>query len=318
MLFLLPLSSSCFAQEPTPVTPPPDTTTAQEKPLPSVPDLLDAVEKHEDDDDKILQQYTYRQHEVVEDFDGKSAVKKTTTYDFDIIPVNGVSVRKLVAKDGKPLTPDEAQKAQDEFDKSTRRRAKDQARQQEKKEQAEREGKSNKDFLTASRILQLGTFSNEHRVLLNGRPTIVLDYAGNREVKSANETEKIVEDLVGTCWIDEQDKVIARAEGRFPADFKIGFGLVADIHQNTTFVYEQQKINGEVWLPKHFEGTGKLSIGVFIVRINGHLNSDFSDYRKFRASATIVGSNGIVDENGKPIPTPPEPDATKPGPPKQP
>ena len=71
------------------------------KPLPPIALLLDDVEKHEDRDDALLQQYTYHRQVVVEEFGGS---KKTTTTDYESIPIDGVRVRKLVARDGKPLS----------------------------------------------------------------------------------------------------------------------------------------------------------------------------------------------------------------------
>jgi hypothetical protein len=186
--------------------------------------------------------------------------------------------------------------------KGVEKAKKNKVKSAEKKEQAEREGKSNDGFLPASRILQLGTFSNERRIMFNGRSTIVLDYTGTKDVKSKNEFEKVVQDLVGTAWIDEQDKVLARAEGHFLADFKIGFGLLADIHKDFHFTLEQRKINGEAWLPKEFDFYGKASVGVFLERINGHTHVESSDYRKFHTSSTIIGTNGAIDDNGNPIP----------------
>jgi hypothetical protein len=275
------------------------------KPLPPVAELLGAVEKHEDRDDALLQHYTYHRRVVMEDFDSKNGVKKTTITDYESIPIEGVRVSKLVARDGKPLTPDEARKADEEFDKAVEKARKNKAESDAKREQAEREGKSNREFLPASRVLQLGTFSNERRIDYNGRPTIVLDFAGNHNAKTQSETEKIVEDLVGTVWIDEQDRVLARVEGHFLADFKIGLGLVLDIHKGLTFTMEQQKINDEVWLTKQIDGFGKASVGVFVVRVNGHTHAEMSDYRKFRTSATIVGSNGVVGADDQPDPRPP-------------
>ena len=162
---------------------------------------------------------------------------------------------KLVARDGKPrsLPILKQRKSMSAFDREIEKARKNKAKFDAKRQQAEREGKSNDEFLPASRILKLGTFSNDRRILFNGRPTIVLDYTGNKDVKSKNEMEKVVQDLVGTAWIDEQDKVLARAEGHFLADFKIGLGLVADIHKDFHFTIEQRKINGEAWLPKEFD-----------------------------------------------------------------
>lgn len=290
-------------------TTPPPTTTDETQPLPPVPNLILAVEKHEDRDDALLQQYTYHLHVIDEEFDGSDAVRKTTTEDYESIPINGVRVRKLVARNGKPLTADEAKKEDADFDKEIEKAKKNKAKYEEKRAQATREGKSNDGFLPASRILALGTFSNERRVMLDGRPTIVLDYAGNRNVKTENSLEKIVEDLVGTVWIDEQDKVLARVEGHFLADFKLGFGLIADIHKGLAFTMQQKKVNGEVWLPQEIDGHGKASILVVVARVHGHTHATMSDFRKYHASATIVGVSGVVDDQGNPIdqPTPPKP-----------
>jgi hypothetical protein len=291
-------------------------TADSARPLPPVAELIEAVEKHEDRADALLQQYTYHRRVVMEDFDSNNAVKKTTVSDYESIPIEGVRVSRLVARNGKPLSPDEAEKADEDFDKAVERAKKNKAERDAKREQAEREGRSNRDFLPASRVLQLGTFSNERRVDYNGRPTIVLDFTGSRNARTQSETEKIVEDLVGTVWIDEQDRVLTRVEGHFPADFKIGLGLVLDIHKGLTFTMEQQKINDEVWLTKQIDGFGKASIGVFVVRVNGHTHAEMSDYRKFRASATIVGSNGAVDADGRPAdPLPAAPPAAPTTPP---
>lgn len=300
----LVLAIGISAQEPA-TAPVPAAKVEAEKPLPPVSELLTAVEKHEDRDDAILQQYTYHSHVVSEEFDGKDSVKKTESTDYESIPINGVRVRRMVAKNGKPLSPDEQKKASEDFDKAVDRARKNKAKYEEKRAQAEREGKANDSFLPASRILELGAFSNERRVQLNGRPTIVLDYAGDPKAKTHNSLEKVVRDLVGTVWIDEQDKVLARVEGHFLNDFKLGLGLLLDIHKGLTFTSEQQKINGEVWLNKSVDGVGKASAGVFI-RVHGHVHVDSSEYRKYRASSTIRGTNGVIDENGKPVEEPEE------------
>lgn len=280
---------------------PPVVTEPDSKPLPPIAQLLEDAEKHEDRDDALLQQYTYHRHVVQEEYGGS---KKTTTSDYESIPIAGVRVSKLVARDGKPLSPEEAKKVDEEFDKAVEKAKKDKAKFDAKRQQAEREGKSNDEFLPASRILQLGTFSNERRIMFNGRPTIVLDYTGNKDVKSKNEMEKVVQDLVGTAWIDEGDKVLARAEGHFLADFKVGLGLLADIHKDFSFTMEQRKINSEAWLPKEFDFQGRASVGVIVARVNGHTHVESTDYRKFRTSSTILGTNGAIDDNGQPIPDP--------------
>jgi hypothetical protein len=99
---------------------------------------------------------------------------------------------------------------------------------------------------------------------------------------------------------------MVRAEGHFANDFKVGGGLVADIHKGTRFSFHAQKVNGEVWLPATIEGRGSARIMLFI-SFNGAMQLTASDYRKFRATSNIVGTNGVIGTDGQPIPDAPAP-----------
>jgi len=295
--------------------PQPSTAEIDSKPLPPIPELLKVVEQHEKRDEALLLQYTYHVHHVMEEFDGDEAVKKTTVTDWESFTVRGVRIQRMVARNGVPLTPDEAKKENKRVDEAIVKAQENKA----KRDAKVAEGKGDGTIISASRMLELGTFTNERRVMLNGRPTIVLDYAGNRDVKTKNIGENIVKDLVGTVWFDEADRVIARTEGRFLGDFKLGLGLIVDIHKGLSFTFEQQKINGEAWLPKEFAGQGKASVGVVVARVHGRTHTEMSDYRKFHTTSTIIGSNGAIGEDGKPVePTNTPTTAPTTGPPAEP
>jgi hypothetical protein len=289
----------------------PETPAAIEadKPLPAIGPLLLEVEKNQDAAEKMQRDYTYHVHVEQQELDGKGGVKKTTVTDSESVTIDGVRVDRVVARDGKPLTPEEAKKESDKIDK-------DVAKDKERRAKAESSGKSTDaeghDELTVSRILQLGTFSNPRRVMLNDRPTIVADYAGDPNAKTKNRFETMFRDLVGTVWIDEQDRALVQVQGHFLNDFKIGGGLIADVKKDSSFSAKMTKVNGEVWLPEEFAGQGKIRVLLF-AGFNGRLKLVTSDYRKFRASATIVGGGQVVGDDGKPVPeTAPEPDKQKP------
>jgi hypothetical protein len=76
-----------------------------------------------------------------------------------------------------------------------------------------------------------------------------------------------------------------------------------------SFTFEQQKINNEAWLPKEFAGQGKASVGVLVFRVHGRTHTEMSDYRKFQTTSTIIGSNGVIGDDGKPIEPPVGPPA---------
>jgi hypothetical protein len=295
-------SALASAQQPAPPTSPPDAVIAH--PLPPIRELLLDVERNEKTTETARKDYTYHVHLEEQDLGGKGNVKKTTVTDSESMTVDGVRIDRVVARNGKPLTAEESLKESNRIDKEI-------ARAKSRREKHEAKGQDSDSrgdvILPASRILELGTFSNPRRVDLDGRPTIVADYAGNPSVKARNPFEGIVRDLVGTVWIDEKDRVLVRGEGHFLNDFKVGGGLVLNIHKGLSFDFRTAKINGEVWLPASVDGQGSARI-LLLDHVNGRFRFVTSDYRKFRASSTIIQSNRLIGPGGQPLLDPPAPD----------
>ena len=267
---------------------------ATEKPLPDIDQLLHDVEKNEQAAEKTRADYTYHVHVEEVAVDGNGDPKKTTITDSESLTVSGVRVNRVVAKDGKPLTPEEAQKESEKIDKEVEK-------DKERRAKLEGEGKATDsrgdEVITVSRILELGKFSNARRVELNGRPTIVVDYAGDPDAKTNSRFEGVLRDLVGTAWIDEKDRTLVQVEGHFLNDFKVGFGLIADVRKGSSFYGRWTKVNEEAWLPVEFGGKGKIRI-LLVTGFNGSMRWVTSDYRKFRTSSVIVRSEPVEGTTG--------------------
>jgi len=295
-LLLCIASATVSAQQPA-------TRADEAQPLPPIPQLLHDVEQHERDAEAARRDYTYHVHLELQQFDRNGHLKKTTASDSESVTIDGIRIDRVVAQNGKPLTPEEARKESDRIDKEV-------AKAKERREKRASEGKNTDargdELIPVSFILELGAFTNPRRILLDDRPTIVLDYAGDPNAKTHNESEGIIRDLVGTVWIDEQDRVLVRGQGRFLHDFKIGAGLILNIHQGLTFDFHTTHVAGDVWLPAVIDGQGSARLLLFD-GINGHFHLVTSDYRKFHTSSTIIDSNRLIGPDGQPIPDPAPP-----------
>jgi hypothetical protein len=283
-----PESTSKESQSKTePVTP-----QESDAPLPEIGKLMYQVEAHQKVAEAVRKDYLYHSVETQQERDGNGAVKKTTVKEYDVFWIGGVPVAKLVRKDGRDLTPDEQKKESERIDK-------DVAKAQQRKDKGDEKGKETSprgnDMITVSRFLELGSFTHPRRVKLEGRDTIVVDYAGNPKAKTRNRAEDVVRDLVGTIWIDEQDKVIRKTEGHFLNAFKIGAGLVVNIRKDTSFGLDQTKVNGEVWLPRQIQAQGAAR-ALLLFSFNGSILVQMSDYRKFKATSTILPGVSTVEE----------------------
>lgn len=259
-------------------------SVALTQPLPEIPALMHEVEVHQKAAEVIRKDYLYHSAETQQERDGSGAVKKSTSREYDSFWIKGVPVQRMTRKDGRELTADEKQKESENIDKQI-------AKAQNRKEKADSKGKETTprgdDMITVSRFLELGSFTNLRRIQLDDRSTLVVDYAGNPKAKTHNRGEDVVRDLVGTIWIDEQDRAMRKLEGHFFNAFKIGGGMVVNIRKDTSFGLELRKINGEVWLPAKIEAQGEAR-AFLLFSFNGSYLIKMSDYRKFKATSTIV------------------------------
>ena len=260
---------------------------AADRPLPDIPTLMHEVEQHQRASETIQKDYLY--HEVsTEEENGK----KTKTREYDVFWLNGVEVHKLTRKDGRDLTADEQKKENDRIDKEVAKARERKAKADSKGEETDSHGH---EEITVSRFLSLGSFTNPRRLQLDGRDTIAVDYTGDPKAKTRNRTEDAIRNLAGTIWVDEQDRSISRLEGHFVNNFKIGAGLLINVKKDTSFLFEQRKINGEVWLPARIEGQGAARVMLF-VSFNGSVRVTNSDYRKFKATSTILPGLATVND----------------------
>ena len=267
-----------------------------ERPLPDIPTLMQEVLKNQRKEEAVRKDYLYHEVETGRETDGHGAVKKIETREYDIFWVGGVPVQRLTKKDGKDLSGEELKKENERIDKEV-------AKAKEKREKADNQGKETdprgNEEITPSRFLELGSFTNPRRVKLNGRDTIAVDYAGDPKAKTRNRAEEVVRDLLGTVWVDEEDRMIVKLEGHFVNAFKVGGGLVVNVQKDTNFAMQMKKVNDEVWLPVEVSGHGAIRF-LLVVNFRGDEEAVFSDYRKFKATSTILPGMKTVEPEPEP------------------
>ncbi len=291
---------------------PPTVAVGAEAPLPDPRALLLDAERNDKRLEALRRDYTYHVHLERQQLNKNGGVKKAEITDSESLAIQGVRVNRVVARNGKPLTPEEQAKESERVDKDVAKAREREAKAVSKGEETDDRGDT---VLSVSRILELGSFRNERRVLLNGRPTLQLDYAGDPAAKTRSAGEGAMRDLVGTVWIDETDRVLVKGEGHFLNDFKIGGGLIADVRKGAQFTFEARRLADAVWLPAAFDGSGSVRLLLF-AGFNGRVHLVTSDYKRFHTSATILPGQSKVDANGNripevgvkgPVPTPSDP-----------
>ena len=275
--------------------------------LPDLKALFKEVDDNQKAIDKIKENYAGSRTEEETEYDGSGKVKRVEKKEYNFFYLDGDEVSTLVKKDGKPLNEEEQRKENERVQKEIKDIQKREAKKEAKEEKKKEEGKEEKDkddpgievFLRASQ------FVNPRHERFRGQDVLVFDFEPNTEFKAHKLAEKVVQKLAGVVWIDEKAHDVARLEAYFLGDFKFAGGLLANLQKGTSFVFEQDFINNEVWLPTYEEA----HVGVRVLLVKGlKLNevTRYSDYKKFNVE-TLATIGKPKDVTEKPSGDPPQP-----------
>jgi hypothetical protein len=255
--------------------------------LPEIPQLLREVQEHQKQLDKARENYTYTSLQTTQDLDSSGQVTKTETAEHEEFFVNGHQIGRLVKKDGKPLGDQEQQKETERVTKLV-----------EKAEKPEQEQPKEGQQISLSHILEVADVRNPRRESYRGRPTIVFDFAGRKDLKAHGISEDISKKLQGTVWIDEADRQVAHLEASFNDNFQVGGGLAASVQKGSSFRFDQELVNGEVWLPTG--GGGTIQARFLLVKgIHQRFIERDYDYKRSRVE-TQQGKDAKVVAEKKP------------------
>jgi len=255
--------------------------------LPDMKSLILQVAKNQKAIDAMAKEYTCHVVEEEQKIDSKGHLTSTKVSEYESFNVGGDEIRKLVVKDGKPLTDDQKKKEEDrfnkEYDKQLKKQAKIEADPQKQKKAEEKDQAEISDFLRAVR------FSNVRREQFRGQEVIAVDFGPNPDYKPKKLVENVIQKLMGVVWIDEHALDVVRLEGHFSDSAKFGGGILGSIDKGSSFVFEQAKVNDEVWLPVYAE----VHLGARLLLLKAHANEidRYSDYKKFHADSKITSVN---------------------------
>jgi hypothetical protein len=239
-------------------------------PLPDIHQLMLEVQAHQKQLDKVRENYTYTSLQTTEDLDSNGHVKKTETTENEDFFVNSHVIERMVKEDGKPLDAHDEQK-------ETERVTKLVEKAQKTPPDEPLEGQS----ISISRVLEIMDVRNPRRESFRDRPTIVFDFVGRKDVKTHGLAEDASKKLQGTLWIDEADRQVAHMELSFDDNFRVAAGLFASIQKGSSFRFDQQQVNGELWLPTSAEANVQARL-LMVKGIRQHFTERDYDFKRFR------------------------------------
>jgi len=207
-------------------------------PLPDGEAFVRALVSAERGHEASLARYAYDVHEVKDDLDASGKVTRRRTRDFEEVLVKGRPLRRVVARDGQPLSAAE----REQEDRRVRERA---------EQTAAGQASSGVPGVTLSNLLERYSFTVRGREDLDGRCALMLDLTA-RPGDFGLRHDAVLKRLEGRLWADEPDQAMAKLEVDNTSPIRIALGLAASVSElslRATFT----RLEEGVWLPRSVE-----------------------------------------------------------------
>jgi hypothetical protein len=245
------------------------------------------------ENDKRLRDYTYIERDEEHDLDGKGDVKSVDIKTYEVMELYGEQVQRLIEKDGKPLDVGDTEKEEKKIQKIVDKRkneSEDERRKRAQREEKEREDgrKFVREVADAYNFRLVGTES------VGGRDAWVIDAEPRPGYEPHMKEAKFLPKFRGRVWIDKNEAQLSKLDIECIDTVSVGWFL-ARVHKGSRIVMEQTRVNDEVWLPKHIA----LKVGVrlaLLKNFNVEVEQTYRDYKKFRATAKIVGVGDVKEK----------------------
>ena len=258
------------------------------EPLPDIPTLLEAVRQNEDRVDELLERYTYRETIIRREIDsqGRASEKESNTYELTFY--QGNRIRRLVARSGRPLTPQEEENETRKVEKRVREIEKREAEKKRRADQQRDVAQSTTgspdpergERISIADVLRASQLVNPRRERFRGREVIVFDFEPMPGYKPRKDFEKFFGKMAGAIWVDALDKQVARVDARLVSAFKVAGGLLASLREGASFVLEADRVNNEIWLPTRADIN--LNVKVLLVKgITVNQTIAYGNYQRF-------------------------------------
>jgi hypothetical protein len=230
------------------------------------------------------QDYTWTVHRVERRLESKGKVKSEKRESWETTILYGQPHRRYTERNNHPLTPDELRKQQEKLDREVAR-LRDETPQQKQRRVAAEEKQRQKDREFLLEIPELYNLHIEREETIDGRGVWVISANPKPGYQPKHSDAKDLMKIKGTLWIDKTEYQWVRIEAETIGTLSLGL-FIARINSGAKLIFEQTRINDEIWLPKRMvvTGAGRL-IGV---KIAMEEETVWSNFRKFRVESNMV------------------------------
>ena len=241
--------------------------------------LIQRVIDEQERQQQAQRAFAFRERTVTRYLDSQGAVSKTKSETFLVTPSTGGEYRRLVAKNGHPLSARDKAKEERKLEKhiEDELRLSEQEREQKTRDKLEDRVKRYRSRLEdAFEVYDFAPLADE---VVDGESVRVFRFTPKPGYKGHSRSTKVLARMEGTIWIDAERNQLAKLSFVFTKDLKFLGGLFGSISKGTqaTIVATMRE---NLWMLSDTDVSLNARF-YFLKRYRRHITIAYDDYRKF-------------------------------------
>lgn len=231
--------------------------------------------------------YTWMAQETDRNLDLAGRVKSVKSEEWETVILDGEPHRRMLKRDGKPLSPADQKKEQEKLDKVVARMEHETPEQKARRAaEYDKERQKDRDFLRE--VPELYDFHLDGSDQIDGHEVWVITATPKAGYEPKRRDARPLLKTRAKLWVDKQEYQWARLEAETTATISFGLFLVR-LDPGAKLVFEQTRVNDELWLPKRefVSGAGRLGL---VKKLAGDEEVTWKNYRKFQVDSKIIAT----------------------------
>lgn len=234
---------------------------------------------------RLARNYTFVERTERRSLDGAGQVKEKQSRTWDITLLEGSPYRRLLERDDKPLAEKEARKEQEKLDKSIAERRKETEAQRAKRITEYERGRERERDLVRE-VADAFDFRIAGGERVDSRDVWVIEATPRAQYQPRSRMAKALPHFKGKLWIDKESHEWVKMEAEAIDTVSFGF-FVVRVEKGAHLVFEQTRVNEEVWLPRRVVAQASARIGL-VKKYRQQVEVTYKNYRKFQTDARLV------------------------------
>jgi hypothetical protein len=259
--------------------------------LPDTATVLKKVRENLERDVALQARYAYveTRRQMRTDETGTSEVAEEKVFEVYPDEPAGEVYRRLVRRNGVPLTPQELEREDAKRQRALRERANETAAQRAARlhREAEERRQEREEFDEAMRVFDVRLVGFD---TFEGRRTLLASLTPREQVETRTRAGRYLRRFVGHAWITADDYQLVKIDLTARETINIGWGLIGRIHEGSRATFRRTLVDGEVWMPRrgHLQVSGRALL-VKPVRVDATV--EFASYRRVAAETRARSSD---------------------------